>query len=113
MREVSCRAARMVLEVLEDAGISTEGLADGLPVTLAHLYDANARIDWNVYAEFLARVEERCGDRLSPEEIGARILKVPSFDVLRRASKLLFSPRHLYAVGTRLVAPAMFSNVIV
>lgn len=113
MREVSCRAARMVLEVLEDARISTEGLADGLPVSLAHLYDASARIDWNVYAEFLARVEERCGERLSPEEIGTRILKVPSFDVLRRASKLLFSPRHLFAVGNRLVAPAMFSNVIV
>src|SRR4051794_13382293 len=99
MREVSCRATRMVLEVLDEAGIAVDALADGLPVSLDQLRDPYARIDWNLYAEVLTRVEAVCGDALTPEEIGERLINMPSFDFLRRAGQLVVSPRQLYDVG--------------
>ncbi|MDB4954932.1 MAG: uncharacterized protein JWO36_2501 [Myxococcales bacterium] len=113
MREVSCRATRIIFEALEGTEVSIETLVKGFPCSLTELRDPNARIDWDVFVELLDRIESVCGDTLTAEEIGARMLKVPSFDLLRRAGQLLVSPRQLYEVGVRLVAPAMFSNVIV
>src|SRR4051812_2905088 len=113
MREVSCRATRMVLEVLDEAGVAVEALVDGLPVSLDQLRDPHARIDWNLFADVLTRLPDVCGEALSPEEIGERIAKVPSFDFLRRAGQLVVSPRQLYDVGFRLVTPALFANVSV
>jgi two-component system cell cycle sensor histidine kinase/response regulator CckA len=113
MREVSCRATRILLEALDGSDVSIATLVQGLPCSLTELRDPSGRIDWDVFAELLARLDSVCGDRLSPEDIGARMLKVPSFDLLRRAGQLLVSPRQLYEVGARLVAPALFSNVIV
>jgi PAS domain S-box-containing protein len=106
MREVSARASRILLEALDDAGLSTAELVEGLRL-------AGDRIDWDDYVELIDRIDRRYGDRITPEEIGARMLEVPSFSVLRRAGQLVVSPRQLYEIGTRLVAPALFSNVIV
>src|SRR5690242_2642766 len=99
MREVSCRATRMFLEVLEDAGIATDPLVEGLPLSLAELRDPRARIDWELFAELLERLENLCGEALPPEEIGKRMISVPSFEFLRRAGQLVVSPRQLYDVG--------------
>jgi PAS domain S-box-containing protein len=111
MDEVSAKAASMILEALDEAGVGVESLVDGLPLSRGGL--PRARIDWNVFTELLARIEARCGDSLPMEEIGARILKVPSFEFLRRAGQSVLSPKQLYEIANRLVAPALFSNVIV
>jgi PAS domain S-box-containing protein len=113
VREVSCKAVRMIVEAVQDAGLDVSGLARGLPLTLAEITDPRARIDWDLFAEVLARVEALTRDVLTPEAIGERIMKVPSFDLLRRAGQLVVSPRQLYEIGTRLVAPALFPNVVV
>jgi len=103
----------MTLEALDEEGIAVDSIADGLPTSLAELRDPAARIDWDVYAELLERIEQLCGDRLPPEEIGARIVRVPSFDLMKRAAQLLVSPRQLHEFGTRLFAPSFFPNVVV
>jgi PAS domain S-box-containing protein len=101
----------MVLDVLEDAGVPLPPLVVGLPVSLAELRDPGARVDWDVFAELLARVERACEGTLSLEEIGARGLKVPPFDILRRAGQLLMSPRQLHEVARRLLPASLFPNV--
>jgi PAS domain S-box-containing protein len=101
-----------VLEVLEHAGIPVEPLISRLPVSLDALRES-ARIDWDVFATFVDGLDELCGDRLSLEEIGERALHVPSFQFLRLAGQLVVSPRQLYMVAHRMVAPAMFSNITV
>jgi len=113
MGEVSAKATCMILEALDDAGISVAGLTDGLPVSMADLRNPGGRLEWDVFIDVLDRVEARCGDGLPPEEIGARILKVPSFEFLRRAGRLVVSTRHLYELANRLVGPALFPTVTV
>jgi PAS domain S-box-containing protein len=112
MGEVSSQATCMILEVLDEAGVSLEALTDGLPVSVADLRAPHARIDWDVFIELLARVEARCGEALPPEEIGVRILKVPSFEFLRRTGRLVVSPRRLYEIADRWVGPALFPTVV-
>ena len=103
----------MVLDVLEAERIPVEPIVEGLPVSLAELRDTSARVDWDVYVELLARVERTCGDGLPLEEIGARALKVPAFEMLRRAGQLLMGPRHLYEIAGRLFPPLLFPDVVV
>jgi two-component system, cell cycle sensor histidine kinase and response regulator CckA len=103
----------MVLDVLEAARIPVEPLVEGLPVSLAELRDTSARVDWGVYVEVLERVDRACGDDLPLEEIGARILKVPQFEILRRAGQLLMGTRQLYEIAGRLFPPLLFPDVVV
>ena len=112
MREVSGNAIRGTLEVLEKAGIDTAPLLARLPVSRETLR-RSARIDWDVWITFVDGLEELCGDRLSFEEIGVRLYQAPSFYFLRHAGRLVITPRQLYMVGHRMVAPTMFSNVTV
>jgi len=101
----------MLLDVVEAAGVPIEPLALGLPVSLACLRDPRAWLDWDTFALVLARVESACGDTLSLEEIGARLLTVPSFDVLRRAGQLIMAPKQLYEIAARMFAPTLFPDV--
>ena len=103
---------RSTLEVVEQAGIDISPLVSDLPVSLETLRKA-ARVDWDVFIAVVDRLEDVCGERLSIEDIGARMLRVPSFQFLRLAGQLLVTPRQLYTVGQRMGAPAMFSNVTV
>ena len=103
----------MILEALEDAGVGVDAIADGLPVTLASLRNPRERVGWDVFAAMLERVERIARGVLTPEEIGERVVKVPSYELLRRAGRMLVSPRQLYELANRLVAPALFSNVLV
>jgi two-component system cell cycle sensor histidine kinase/response regulator CckA len=100
-----------MLEVLDAARIPYEPLLARLAIRIDR--DPTARIDWEPFVALVEAVEELCGDALSLEEIGARMLRVPSFQFLRLTGQLVVSPRQLYTVGERLVAPAMFSNITV
>jgi PAS domain S-box-containing protein len=103
----------MVLDVLEGAGVAVEPLVDDLRSSLTELRDTSARVDWDVWVELLARIDRACGDDLPLEEIGARALKVPGFEVLRRAGQLIMGPAHLYDMAGRLLAPMLFPDVVV
>ena len=103
----------MIIEVIDGAGVDPERLVEGLGVSLEQLRDPACRVDWEVFARFNDRLEEVCAGVLTPEEVGERLVAVPSFEFLRRAGRLLVSPRQLYFVAQRLVAPVLFPNVIV
>ena len=113
MREVSTRATRILIEALENAGLPIAPLCDGLPVTLDELRAPSARIDWDLFAQVFERVPLVCGDALTPEELGARMVVSPSFEFLHRAGRLLISPRQLYSLAARMMSTALFLNVVV
>jgi PAS domain S-box-containing protein len=108
VREVSCKASRPLLDAVE-CDVDLNDLVAGLPVTLAELRDTSNRIGWDVFVELLARIDAKCGPI---EEIGARIVKVPSFELLWRGGRLFFSAKQLYDLGVRFVAPALFPVVM-
>src|SRR5580704_1241867 len=103
----------MVLEVLEAADVEVARLADHLPFPLELLRGSTRRIDWNQFAVFIEAIDATCRDRLTLEDIGARVVLAPSFQFLRLAARLVVSPRQLYTVAEHMVAPAMFSNITV
>ena len=107
MREVSCKATAMMCEVIEGAGFSVDRLLEGLPVASADLKNPRGRIDWDVFAEIL----DRFSSVLTPEEIGVRSAKIPSF-VLRRFGRLVVGPRQLYDLAFRVGVPAaLFTSI--
>src|SRR5258708_32008822 len=110
MREVSCRATSQVIEALEGAGACPERLVEGLPVSLDHLRHRGERIDWDVFARICDRIEEACAGKLTLEQVGARMVEVPSNDFFRRVGKLVVRPLDLYRIGERLIAPELFAN---
>jgi PAS domain S-box-containing protein len=111
VREVSSRAARIIIEVMLRAGVSTDRLLAGLPFTSEDLLRPNHRIDWDSFALLCDRVEETSEGVLSLEEVGARMLVVPAFEFLRRAGQLVLTPRQLYDIAASHLAPALFNNV--
>ena len=86
MRDVSAKATRPLLDVLEGE-VDLQALVAGLPVTLDQLRDTKNRIGWDVFADLLERVDEL----RSPMEIGARISN--TLDVLFFVQFLLCSRR--------------------
>ncbi|HEY3818631.1 MAG TPA: ATP-binding protein [Polyangiaceae bacterium] len=108
---MSCKASSILLETLSRSGIDLDPLVRGLPVGLDHLRDPSQRIDWDTFATVFDRAEQACEGVISLEELGERMLVVPSYVFLRQAAQLVVTPRQLYAVASRLVGPAMFPNI--
>jgi two-component system cell cycle sensor histidine kinase/response regulator CckA len=111
VREVSGQASHILLEVLSRAGMSADRVLAGSLLAERVLRAPNDRIDWDVFAALCDRAEEVSEGVLSLEEIGARMLVVPSFEFLRRAGQLVLTPRQLYEVAATLMAPSLFNNV--
>ena len=101
----------MILDTVEDAGLSVDTVTRGLAVSEDVLKDPSARIDWDVFADFLERVEAAGRGVMTPAQIGERMVRVPSFEFIRRIGRLAMSPRRLYMIANRLVAPALFANL--
>jgi PAS domain S-box-containing protein len=108
VREVSCKATRPLLDAVQGE-VDLDELVAGLPVTLSELRDTNNRIAWDVFVDLLARIDAKCG---SLEEVGARIAKAPSFELLWRGGQLFVSAKQLYDLAVRFVAPALFPVVM-
>lgn len=113
MREVSAKAVTSVLEVLEDAGVSVNAFLASIDFPVDDLRGLGARVGWDDFVMLVEAIDRHCGETLPLEEIGERILGVPSFQFLQLAAKAVISPKQLYTVANHFVAPAMFSNIIV
>jgi len=111
VREVSCKASSILLETLSRCGIQVEPLVRDLPVTLDHLRDPSQRVEWGTLVTVFDRAEQACEGVISLEELGARMLVVPSYAFLRHAARLVVTPRQLYSVASRMMGPAMFPNI--
>ena len=102
-----------MLEVLEGAGISGDALLASVDFPVEDLRGPGARVGWDDYITLIESIEEQCAGTISLDEIGARVLGVPSFQFLQQAARAVISPKQLYTVANHFVAPAMFSNITV
>jgi two-component system, cell cycle sensor histidine kinase and response regulator CckA len=113
VREVSAKAVTSILEALQEAGVDVDGLLTSAAFPVERLRGSGARIDWDDYIRLIERVEPFCGGKITIEEVGTRLLRVPSFQFLQAAARLVISPKQLYTVANLFFAPAMLSNVTV
>lgn len=111
MREVSCRATSILLEALTRSGLAVEPLVELLPVSVEHLRDPARRVDWDVFAMLCDGVEQACEGVTTLEAIGEGMLTVPSFGFLRQAGRMVVTPRQLYGIAGRLMAPVLFPHI--
>jgi PAS domain S-box-containing protein len=102
-----------MLEVLEGAGISGDAILASVDFPVEDLRGPGARVGWDDYITLIESIEEHCAGTISLDEIGARVVGVPSFQFLQQAARAVVSPRQLYTVANHFVAPAMFSNISV
>ncbi len=104
----------MLLDVLEQARVPLEPLIEGLPATLDELRDPSRRIDWEVFARFTERLGASDAIGMPLDELGARMVDAArADDFLLRTSRFVVTPRQLYWIGQRFLAPAFFGNVTV
>jgi len=101
----------MLLESLEGAGIPTDQLVDGLPLSLDDMRDKNARYDWGTFVAVHENLARIVGSTRALEEVGERLVHVPSYDFLRRIAAWVVSPRELNIVGMRWLAPSLFPHL--
>jgi two-component system, cell cycle sensor histidine kinase and response regulator CckA len=107
VNEVSCTATAAALEALERMGVGTRELTDGLPVSVERLRNPRMSIAWDTFAELM----DRTGARLGVEgmhELGAAVLKSPSYRYVRFAASLLATPRSVLRLTNRFLGPSMF-----
>ena len=97
MREVSAKAVTGLLEVLEAAGVAVDPLLASIDFPVEDLRGKGARVSWDDYITLLDAIDEQCASTISLEELGVRILKVPSFQFLQLAAKAVANSAALTA----------------
>jgi PAS domain S-box-containing protein len=65
VKEVNAPTALLLFDAVEHHGLDSAALWDGLPVDRERLNDRNARIDWEVWVEMIARAEAAWGEDLT------------------------------------------------
>lgn len=111
MNEISCRVTRMLIEAVVEAGIEPERLVEGLGVSVAELRDVRRRVDWNVFAALHDNVEGALGRGMALEDVGARIVRAPSFALLQLLGGSVVDARALHRAGARWLSPVIFPHI--
>ena len=109
---ISGKTTTYLLEAAEAMGIRREELVAPLGLDAAFLADPHNRTDWETFAAILDELSERLGgEPAALREIGARLLRAPSYVFFHKVARTLVSPRSLYEIGHRWVAPANFPHL--
>lgn len=111
MDEVSCHTLGVVFDALEERGICTDRVFEGLSLDIEALRDSRRRIDWALFAEIAERTCEACGGVLVAEEIGAAHFATPSFASFRRIASGLVRPRDVYWLAAKWFGRSLLSVV--
>ncbi|MDB5215393.1 MAG: uncharacterized protein JWO86_3320 [Myxococcaceae bacterium] len=109
---ISGKTTTYLFEAAEAVGIRREDLVKPLGLDAAQLADPRKGTDWDTFAAVLEELSKRLdGDAERMRDIGRRVLRVPSFVFFKKLARTLVSPRSLYEVGQRWVAPANFPHL--
>src|SRR4051812_15855215 len=111
MLEVSCRAVDLLISCAEKNGVDPSALAEGLPVSLAHLRDSNARIDWEVYRTLISRVAPLCPRPEDWRALGKTFIDGQNIHGFVSLLRLLVKPRQMMKWTFRYGGFRLFSNM--
>ena len=109
---ITGKTTAILLEAMADIGIRPEEILAPLGLDAAKLADPRNGTDWETFAAILEALSKRVGGR--PEalrDIGSRLVKAPSYVFFQQIARTLVSPRGLYEIGQRWVAPADFPHL--
>ena len=109
---ITGKTTAILLEAMADIGIRPEEILAPLGLDAAKLADPRNGTDWETFAAILEELSKRVGGR--PEalrDIGSRLVGAPSFMFFQQIARTLVSPRGLYEIGQRWVAPANFPHL--
>ncbi len=101
MGHVSGKFLEDCFQILRQNSIDLDAILEGLPFDPADLHSANPVIDWNLFVEFLVRLEAYVGGPEGLERLGENITDMSMAPVLRRLAGFAASPETLYSSGER------------
>lgn len=111
MKEVSARTLPVLLDRLEQRGVALAPLFDGLGISLADARAARGRLDWDDFAELLARVGRALGSEAELVRIGVRFKDREEVSSLMPVFGLALRPRLLMDLTNRWWGPMLFGCV--
>jgi PAS domain S-box-containing protein len=112
MREVSCRALELIEHSATKNGLRYGDLIDGLPITLDQLRNPAERIDWDVLAELLERLERATSPEASLR-MGREAIKLEVVGPLQRIARVAVNLRLLYRAGLQWQLPLLYRHILV
>ena len=113
MKEVSCRLGLALYEEAQKEGVSAPQIMKGVDLDPAFLKNTRQRIDWGDYARMMRNVREGLGRMKQLEDFGEVYGRQGSgLNYIARIGGLFASPRALFDLICRWVAPANVSHVV-
>jgi PAS domain S-box-containing protein len=110
---LSHQIALNLFEAAEGIGVRRAQLTEPLGLDAKALADPRTGLDWNTFVLLLARLDELVdGDVERIREVGTKMVGVPSFGVLQRLARAVFSVKSVYLAGERWVASADVPHLV-
>ncbi len=109
---ISGKTSAHIFEAAESIGIRREDLVAPLGLDVAQVVDAKGQTDWKTFVAILDQIAQRLDH--DPERLrglGRRLIRLPSYRFFPQVARTLVSPRSLYDIGHRWVAPANFPHL--
>lgn len=111
MRTISSRLFAGILDVLEQRGIATAPLVEGLPYSEAVIREGRERVSWEVAREIFVRVERVVGGKPGLNKVGEDLLGAPAFSRVAALLSHVADPWQLYRVIRLWLAPALVPGI--
>lgn len=111
MRTISSRLFAGILDILEQRGIPTAPLVEGLPYSEAIIREGRERLSWDVARQLLVRIEQIVGGEAGMATLGEDLLLAPSFSRVAALVSQVADPWQLYRVLRLWLAPALVPGI--
>jgi PAS domain S-box-containing protein len=109
---ITGKTTAFLFEATAAIGIRADELVAPLGLDAAKLTDPRKGTDWDTFASILEELSKRVGGKPDAlRDIGSRLVRAPSYAFFRKVARTLVSPRGLYEIGQRWVAPANFPHL--
>jgi two-component system cell cycle sensor histidine kinase/response regulator CckA len=101
VHEVTGRAVKLLLELLERQGYDSTPLVDGLSMDGASLRSGRGWFSWELWVELVERIERDCGGADTLDRMGSSVNELPVPHEFKKVARLFWSARRLYRLNSR------------
>jgi PAS domain S-box-containing protein len=109
---ITGKTTAFLFEAMAEIGIRPDELVAPLGLDATKLADPRNPTDWETFAAILDELSKRLGGKPDAlRDLGSRLVRAPSYVFFQKVARTLVSPRSLYEIGQRWVAPANFPHL--
>jgi PAS domain S-box-containing protein len=109
---VKGRIAIVALDGFEAVGLDRQQLATSVGLDTRSLSASSSQVEWSTFTALLdAGWKALGGDPIRMREVGSAIARAPSYALLQRLARTVFSVRRVYDIATRWGAPSTFPHL--